>query len=78
MCPVDKGSTPAAQAGYQVGAMGMGYVAPEIAFGKEKELDMYKKYRLSLLYHWFREAKFELAELIHFCERKKFIPFDLS
>lgn len=69
--------------------MGMGYVAPEIAFGKDKALDMYTKYRLSLLYHWFKEAKFaleigkvttvrELAELINFCERKKFIPYKIS
>jgi len=66
-----------------------GYMPPETIFGKEKAQEMYNKYWLSVLYHWFREAKFELeigkvtdirelAEIIAFCERKKFIPYEID
>lgn len=66
-----------------------GYMQNEMGFGKEKALDMYKQYWLSILYHWFRDAKIELeigkvvnleelAKIINFCERKKFIPYQIS
>jgi hypothetical protein len=66
-----------------------GYIPAEITFSKDKGLEMYNRYWLSFLYHWFREAKFELeigkvanirelAEIIAFCERKKFIPYQLD
>lgn len=66
-----------------------GYMQNEMGLGKEKALDMYKQYWLSILYHWFRDAKIELeigkvvnleelAKIINFCERKKFIPYQIS
>ena len=66
-----------------------GYIPAEITFNADKAQQMYNKYWLSFLEKWFRDAKFELeigkvatlrelADIIAYCERKKFIPYQLE
>ena len=65
------------------------YIPAEATFGEDKAQQMYNKYWLSFLEKWFRDAKFELevgkvgsirelADIVLFCQKKKFIPYKLD